>query len=316
MSSRCPALRAALAALVLLAGPAVLHAASALPPSVLRAFAKPERQQDCFDLPHAHERPQWSCVIGARQVDPSFVLFGDSHALQVASAFDRAAVDVGRSGVFMGFSGCPPLQQVVPVTRPDQDRADCQALNARVLQFVRARRIRDVYLVARWSYYTDPIPGGTYINALGLRRGEPASLERSRGVFSAAYDATVDAYAQAGARVHVLEQVPHLAVDVRATYARAWADPRTGRQVLARAALPLAHHRALQAYPASVFHRPRRGASVDLLNADGLFCAVGSCTVGTLERPFYSDDNHLSVYGAELLVPQLERSLRQGNPGH
>lgn len=283
-----------------------------MPAAVQAAFQPPARTQACFDRPFAHREPQnWCRIDGAAGARPSFLLFGDSHALQVLDAFQAAAQQAGRSGVFTGFSGCAPLLGVVPLTRPDQTRMDCAALNQQALAFARENGIRDVYLVAKWSYYTDPWLGGSYLNAIGLAPGAPITVASSRAAFETGFLATARAYAAAGIRLHVIEQVPQQMHDPRATYRLAHRADDGGASVLQARAVSREAHRALQAFPSGVFHRAGL-PPLDVLNFDDLFCDATRCPAGVPGMPYYMDHSHLSAAGAERLVPRLADRLRAG----
>lgn len=283
-----------------------------LPPRVAAAFQRPPRAAACFDIPQARQDPgRWCTINPGAQAHPGFVLFGDSHALQLLDAFEAAARATGRTGIFTGFSGCPPLLDTVLLTEPEGSERDCAALNRRVLSYVSDGGVSDVYLVSKWSYYTDRWDGSRYLQALGRNRSEPRTVESSRRAFAAGYAATVRAYAALGVRLHVLEQVPQQQYDPRAVYEQAQrASARTGA-VLAAWSVPVATHRALQAFPDAVLRRPDLPAR-EVLNADALFCDSERCLIGEAGQPFYTDRSHLSAAGAQRLVPLLTNSLRRG----
>lgn len=270
--------------------------------------AVPPAAGTCFDV--AAPSP-WCAVAPRRQAAPSFMLLGDSHALQVLPAFEAAARAAGRSGLFAGVSGCPPLQGVVLVNRPAPAPAACAALQAQALATVRAQAIRDVYLVAKWSYSTSFWVGTRYINALGLQAGERPSLEGSRRAFEAGVAATLAAYTAAGARVHVLEQVPQQEVDPRGAQDLALRGGQPPALMLWSLGVPLGEHRALQAFPAETFRRLLPAASI--LNAEAVFCDARRCSLGRPGRPLYADVSHLNPAGAARLVNLLRRSLSDRN---
>jgi alkylglycerol monooxygenase len=139
----CAALACSLGlTLVGIAGSAYSSSVGArVPASVQRAFLVPARTGECLDVPFAHNKKTgWYCNINpAGAQKPSFFVFGDSHGLQLVSAFDAAAAAAGRTGQFAGFSGCIPFLGVYPLTRQDQATNDCHALNLRVLAHVKAQ---------------------------------------------------------------------------------------------------------------------------------------------------------------------------------
>lgn len=285
-------------------------AVSKVPDSVRQAFSPPVRQEECFDIPRAHEKPDaWHCRINPAIGSPTFVLFGDSHALQMLEAFETAAVAAGRSGVFAGFSGCAPLLDIYPLNRPDQETHNCPALNQRMLALARDLRVREVYLVAKWSYYTDTGYGSGHLNAIGLAPKEPINRDNSRAAFQEGVRRTVQAYAKAGIRLILIEQVPQQEHPPATMYQRAWTDPDAAEQTLRKLSVPLDKHRALQAFPAQIFREISNAYPVEIVNLDDEFCDESVCPVGTAEQSRYQDASHLSAEGALRLVPRLTRLL-------
>jgi peptidoglycan/LPS O-acetylase OafA/YrhL len=288
------------------------RAVTPLPANVQAAFRRPPRADACFDIPQARKDPsRWCAIHPGAEAQPSFVLFGDSHALQLLETFEAAARAAGRSGVFTGFSGCPPLLDVVLLTEPEGSERDCAALNRRMLSWVSASGVRDVYLVAKWSYYTDLWNGTRYLQALGRSRAEKRSVENSRRAFEAGYAATVRAYAALGVRLHVLQQVPQQLYEPRAIYERVLKAPGEHARLLAQWSVPRARHLALQAFPDRVLRRADL-PSREVLDADDLLCDAERCLLGTPSQPYYQDRSHLSAAGADRLLTLITPSLRAG----
>ncbi|MCW5650060.1 MAG: acyltransferase [Ramlibacter sp.] len=286
---------------------------STIPSSVLRAFDPPLFGKECFDQSNAHKtKEEWLCTLnsssGART---SFALFGDSHALQLASAMDAAATHVGRKGVFTGFSGCAPLLGIYPLSRSDQGRQNCHLLNKRMLDYVVQKKIKDVILVAKWSYYTNYWNGSSYLNAIGLHPNTPISLENSRLAFAAGLKETVEAYTKRGIRLHLLEQVPQQTNAPQIIYAKVWETPSDAEELLQALSVRREDHERLQAYVNSAFATYMDKPNVEVLNLDDLFCDATFCPVGTPHQSYYKDQSHLSSDGAQRMIPSLQRILSE-----
>lgn len=80
-----------------------------LPESLVESFERSAQEGECFDGDNIHVRDDWYCGLGEGQSEPTFVVFGDSHALSLFDAFNVAAKKVGSYGVFTGASGCLPF---------------------------------------------------------------------------------------------------------------------------------------------------------------------------------------------------------------
>jgi peptidoglycan/LPS O-acetylase OafA/YrhL len=111
------------------------------------------------------------CRLGARDVAPTVLLWGDSHALAWAPALDRALAARGLSARFAFHSGCAPL----PGLRV-RDNAGCLAGNAATRAWLEVHpEVDTVLLSAFWTLYyregivvpdSDRDPAGTVDAAL------------------------------------------------------------------------------------------------------------------------------------------------------
>lgn len=309
----CAALACSLGlTLVGIAGSAYSSSVGArVPASVQRAFLVPARTGECLDVPFAHNKKTgWYCNINpAGAQKPSFFVFGDSHGLQLVSAFDAAAAAAGRTGQFAGFSGCIPFLGVYPLTRQDQATNDCHALNLRVLAHVKAQGFKEVILVAKWSYYTDLWNGTTYLNALGLEKSDQVSIEQSRKAFEKGLRTTTEAYRRLGVTLNVIEQVPQQLHSPAAVFALVWADPMRAGQRLKELSVPIAKHQSLQAFSRAMFKNYSQVPGVRILRLDPLFCDQRVCAIGTPDTSYYQDPSHLSQDGAARAIPILTKLL-------
>jgi peptidoglycan/LPS O-acetylase OafA/YrhL len=284
-----------------------------VPVNVANAFLPPPGYKVCFDIEGAHIRTDnWFCTINPDPpLKPDFVLFGDSHALQLLEAFRAAARHTSRHGLIAGFSGCAPLLGVHPLTRVDQDSRDCHALNARVFAYVKAHGIKDVFLVAKWSHYTDYWRGTRFINAIGLQPHEKISVENTRKAFEWGFANTVKSYAGLDVRLHVIEQIPQQEYLPSTVYENAWKDRYEADKFLQKMSVLRAQHIKSQAYVVSVFKKSLSVGRLSVINFDDLYCDSDRCLMGTANTSYYQDASHLSLDGATLMIPALKKMLSE-----
>lgn len=282
-----------------------------LPKKLLDSFKPPARTKECFDIPYAHNKTTgWTCDINPSNFPPSFMLFGDSHALQLLDAVSQAARDAHRSGLFAGFSGCAPLLGVYPLTRRNQTINDCKALNDRVLHLVKEKGIRDVILVAKWSYYNTPWQHGAYLNAIGLTPGDVVSLDNSQRTFREGLRRTVAAYESIGVNLHLIEQVPQQTLGPNEIYQRAWHGESANLHMLRSMSVSTKAHQQHQSFSTEAIHEAVNNTRAHAINLDHLFCNAGRCLVGTGEVSYYQDKSHLSQEGALITIPYFTDLLR------
>jgi peptidoglycan/LPS O-acetylase OafA/YrhL len=289
--------------------------APALPARVSSAFQPPPRARECFDIAQAHRLPTgWYCEINPQAEDaPSFVLYGDSHSLQMLETFEAAARATGRRGIFAGFSGCAPLPGTVALARTDQRLHDCGALNQRVFRWAAEHRVRDLYLVAKWSYYTNPWTDG-WLNAIGLDAHDPRTLEASRHAFTVGARQAAALSRAAGVRLHVIAQAPQQRYAPATVYEKVFARGRLHDAQLRAFSVSVAEHEALQAFPNEVWRGLAGQGLLDFVDLTPRLCDADRCPIGTASMSYYEDISHLSADGAARLLPAIGSLLSRGTP--
>lgn len=277
------------------------------PPELTASFRMEEATGNCFDVPNAHDTDgQWHCPIGTSSRPPEFFVTGDSHALAMLPAFRAVSAQTGKAGLVTGFSGCVPLIGVYP-HRNDQQLQNCFLLNQRVYDFVAQAKIKTVFLVARWTYYTDGDYDGGY--SVFLRRSLDAdlSLGESRATFKSAFEQTIDAYSAIGVTVVVVSQVPMQRSQSQDIYRRAYEWPFDIGSRLRYHSVSTGQHTQLQSYVSSVF--AARSGRFDLIDTTPVYCVGTVCPVGNATESFYVDDDHVTTPGSMMLAPRLADAL-------
>lgn len=275
-----------------------------LPESLVNSFKMAKLKPSVFDKKNIHVADEWLTRIGRYDAQPSFMVFGDSHASALASAFDNAADSLGISGFITGASGCTPLLGIYAL-RKDQEIHNCNALNARVYDYVRDHHIENLFLVARWSYYTDGDYYETKFSHIGLAADDIKSKERSREAFAYGVQKTAEDYEKIGTHIYVVDQVPQQLYTAEDAYINII---KTGgaQTTLERYSVPKDKHLHLQAFSRSSL---RNLSKTPPINFDDSFCDDTVCRIGTLEASYYFDSDHLSRVGSYMLIPRIKEVL-------
>jgi peptidoglycan/LPS O-acetylase OafA/YrhL len=282
-----------------------------LPATMIDSFNRTTRTEECFYKPAMDSRPDWLCSLGATGPAPTFVLFGDSHSLSMLPAFEEAARHLGQSGIYTGATGCTPLLGIFAL-RTDQTSGDCHALNRRVFEFVRTHGIKKVYLVARWTYYTDGGYDGTDFSYIALAKNAVRDRSASRVAFASGLAETVRAYAGIGVRLYVLAQVPEQRYNAKTVYYKTYGDDAVRfRQSLRTWSVSLEDHLRLQGYVRALFDQYSTTRQLRVIKLDDLFCAGDRCLMGDVNRSYYFDEDHLSVTGAQKTVDVIKGTLQE-----
>lgn len=211
-------------------------------------------------------------VLGdMKQPRPAFLLWGDSHALMTAHAFDEAARDSGISGLFVAQPGA----NVVP-RRTGTDAAASSLVAQGILKDIARRRIAHLILVSCWTEYLDD-PAGPADFAAFLDTIARECPETTVHVFDDVPFQNYDPPRLASYRMILASLFP-------ATFAYEKTSADRYMAVLEATTSPglrLTHN------PAVVRHR------IDPNLVDG----TGHFRWRNDDHFFYSDNNHLTQYG-------------------
>lgn len=231
-----------------------------------------------------------ACVLGAPEVRPEVLLWGDSHLLAWAPALDGVLRQQGRSALVASMTGCPPLLDV-----SSRSKLACTGFSQGVREYLQAGNgIRTVVVAGFWS---------TYLREHGpLRSLAPNPAPAGLPAAAQALEHTLAWLDDAGLRTVVLGPVPTYDKSVPAALAF---EAAQGRTVLDRSpALQLQRNQAFF----SVVQRLRDRGGITVIDALPWLCDE-ACRVLHEGVSLYRDSNHLSQAGARLLQPELAAAL-------
>jgi peptidoglycan/LPS O-acetylase OafA/YrhL len=238
---------------------------------------------------------KWMCSTGRPGAPVTFMVWGDSHALSLWPGIAHAADRSGHSGMLSAMGGCPPfLEPKYPL------RDLCRRHNEATLALLQTQKIRDVFLIGRWSAYTEY---SRYARDRELRDVTPVnkavSLEDVHSDFGLALDDVLDRLRAIGLRAIIVAPVPEIGVDVPTTLAHRRMRGLSEDFGPTRAAFE-ARNKTILDRLAFMDGRVQR-VYPHLVLCDGPTCAV------TRERkPLYFDDNHLTPLGVASIVTIFE----------
>ena len=251
-------------------------------------------------------RPDNPCVAGAR-VEPSYAIWGDSHAIAMVPALAELA---GRHGelikVFVA-NGCPSVFGV----HRDGRYAGCYARNNDVMRALeQSRDIKSVILMSRYAQYIKGKlrPMGPY--GTGLIVGEALDPPTRKAVFERQLNLTVRRLLAAGKRVILVYPVPEIGFSVPRTLSRLVAmgrDPASFN-------LPRTDFDASETTVLSILDRVDGSPRLVRIWPHERLCDSVRCLILADGRALYRDDNHLSRAGANLVLPEFEPIFADRTP--
>ncbi|HSI24908.1 MAG TPA: acyltransferase family protein [Methylotenera sp.] len=285
-----------------------------MPASLSSSFGLTQRADECFDKPNLAANKDWLCDIGvkprAAKEKPAFVVFGDSHSKSLFDAFNEAALQANAHGVYSGMSYCAPLLGIY-ILHADQAQA-CHLVNQRVFDYVKANQIKKIFLVGRWSAYTDGGYDGTEITWIGTTQGGKKAKAPAQKAFEAGLKQTVAAYTSIGTQLYIVEQVPQQTLAVKDLYYKIYASKNDQKKVsesIRELSVSKQQHLQLQAFANALFKQHVQAGQLSLINFDDIFCDIEKCLIGTDEYSYYFDNNHLTTAGGHMVVDKLIENI-------
>jgi peptidoglycan/LPS O-acetylase OafA/YrhL len=260
-------------------------------------------REHCLYLPSADITHGRLCdtTLGAKTAsDPSFVLWGDSHADALSPALAHEALQFNMYGIDGTLAGCPPILSTDISSAPD-----CRAFNNLVLDTIWRQHIRTVILAARWALYLERGYSADY------DQGAPVTVSDAGGsgpsAFVSGLQRTIAALFSAHVRVVLVGPAPEVRYDVPSVLAR---------QVLFHDSFPVGVTRAefdsRQKTVQDVIKHLQMKYHFDVVQPSDRLCDHVTCLVQTEGFPLYYDSHHLSTHGAEFLAPLFAPIFARG----
>ena len=269
--------------------------------NVLHADAQSQnrepRKQECLKTDGA---ALIYCIYGNNpdKTKISAILFGDSHASAVISAFVDSLDNSGNI-LFIAKAGC---MSVSGVYRKGNNSSDCAEFVESAVQLIE----RDysgipIVLVNRWAYYLQGKVGSNepLINLLEttLTRNN-VELEFEQHVTSFTCGLTENN------PVFIVKSIPEFSVEIPAKVARDLSNGKNGD-----IRLPLSSYLQRNSMVDKVLESVPLSCNVTVLQPKEYLCSDGYCKGSNDGIPLYYDDNHLSEYGNKLLIPMFKQVL-------
>lgn len=228
-------------------------------------------------------------VLGTAASDApvSLLLWGDSHAMAIASAVDSLCTELGIAGRAAVRTGTPPILGYI---KPGAGIPSAEPLiyTGEVLAYVQRHRVRDVILAAYW-------PSCPRVGA-----------QSSTADFETGLVTTVESLVRVGARPWILLQVPEQPFNVPRGLAKA---AMSRDDIASRCATPGPEDGISRRHD-RIFLERLTAAGARLLDPrPGFLDPTGRHYVVSIDGvPLYYDSNHLTAKGARLTILPLLRS--------
>lgn len=249
---------------------------------------------------HAALPPIQGCLFGklSRDSDYDVVLWGDSHAAQLAPALIGLSERWGFTTREITKAGCAPLPGARFVIDGD-DRRNCPEFNQAAMEAIMKHRSLTVILAALWDAYAT----GAILLAGSSAR---PSVAQSRESFITTMNNTVHVLTRAGHRVIIVAQAPIPGINPVDCVERMQLFRRTPSACVIASSDPAEADRRVKALLRSAVE----SESAQVVSLFEKLCDTHECPMFTEQGKFvYMDETHLSAAGAELVAASLEDGL-------
>ena len=268
--------------------PAVAHivaAAKDFAPSRAACHNWDRKRADQFD----------ACVMGKRERPAfDFALWGDSHAGHIAGAVDAVGRDLSLKGLQITSDNCLPLLGVEVVLNGAV--TDCTARNEAAFTLLRQHAVRRVFLAGAWVQYIDSAD-------MFLRTSDHLHREHSSSaILRRQLIETVRRLRDIGIAVVIVGPVPEIGWNVPSVLA---ASEWRGRPPPLGPKFEDYLEQQRQVLPAL---KEAASAGATIIYPHERLCNA-TCIVRNEQGVLYSDTEHLTTAGADLLCPLFLRQL-------
>lgn len=225
-------------------------------------------------------------------VNPSLLVWGDSHAMAVMSVIDKVCRESGRRGLAAMYASTLPVRGYYSWGKYGLNEQAIPYAEA-MFELIQKRKIRDVILAAYWTSYFEQ-PPENYVR-YGI----------SQDPFAKALLGTVKDLRALGVRVYFQRQAPNYTVRVPEELARRslLGNVPTKGEITMESLI-------IDSEPMRLLERDLAAAGVIMIDTVAAISNRNGIPMVAVDgNSLYGDNHHLSTHGAELLLPTYRAAL-------
>ncbi len=252
---------------------------------------------------------KYICSFEKSDSDPTFMVFGDSHAKMFLPVFEQLSKELNVGGVYSTYVGMAPVFDINSI-RGDQRRINHLEVREAVKKYLVTSNVSTIFLISRWSYYTIGGYDKSDVSLLSSGTEESVNLKQSFLNFQNAFKSTILFLNQLGIKVYVVQQVPQQLGSPKKLYSDlyyVWSKLESIEDISVRRRENGEMQRPINEYLSSF------EPDIEYVRTEPTYCNESFCFIGTKTRSYYSDDDHLSTFGANLMKPRFSDMIRVYN---
>lgn len=274
---------------------------------------KYKHHAECMTVDQSVVAPESACRLGTPKVNPTILLWGDSHAMITATALEQAALRHNAAFSFAADADCPPGIGFEIDPRFDSKLTSqlsyryCSQYNERMLKVaLMSANIRTIVLSSRWTNWRIGEPANPDEEDADVRLRDSAGTARStlqnKAKWERGFVSLIDRLTSAGKHVVIVGPVPEPTFDVpHELYLERFGlieatHPITRADYLRR-------HRAILEFFASLANKPR----LSFIWPYSALCVDDECPLVDRGNVMFFDQDHLSIYAARKTSPLYDQ---------
>ena len=264
---------------------------------LVHSFKMPQHS-DCFNLAKLEIEKNWGCYLGEEKEHVDFIFFGDSHTIPLRNEIDKHAAKHKKRVFYAGMSSCIPFLNTY--IKNDGLNGNCYELNKKVLKFALEQNVKGIILSARWSGYLQGDYNNLNSKFIARNKKGPYDLDESKLAFKEGLEKTLELYNSYKIDMHIISQAPLQIDNAESIYFRL---NKSNKNLEAFSIEEDIFSDLEEPYKTFFLETNLDLSYHDIKN---IMCKEQICFIGTKDKSYYHDDDHLSTEGAKKLEPILK----------
>ena len=255
-----------------------------------------------------------ACDIGKASHKPAFGLFGDSHAGSLEPALHKKSMESERNGKNYTYAACQPTFNAIG--KSHEEKSICDKFRTDFLNHLQTDLIPETIIVsARWAQI---IEAESFDNGEGGKEGGTRELNQPHSNKKTNVNLRMDAYANSlrvllnsGRKIVLIYPIPEMGWNVPRRMLRLYALNGEINGDTASISYQVFQKRNLNAY--RVLDSLGEHENLIRIYPEKILCDTyvpGRCVAHVEGNPIYYDDDHMSEFGAALIVREISKSLQ------
>ncbi len=283
-----------------------------LPEAINQSFSV-SNNNHCFGLEGSHlkKSEKWYCEVGNNKAAISFIVIGDSHASASIPGFEIAAIKKNTKGIVAGYAGCPGLLSIQSI-RPDNKIKDCLMLSKKIFNYVKEKKIKNIFFVSRWNYYTGDEYNRNEFQPITSSDNLFSNKKNSKKDFIKGLEYTIKSYNDIDVKPIFVYQAPLQLYDPEFVYLNAYDfnNNKIDLNKLEKFSVNLKKNLDSQKFiRKNIQILKKSNYNIKEIDLNDLFCNKVKCLIGNEKNSFYGDNDHLSKEGAKFINKILYEKL-------